>query len=223
MLFTILGLIVVAYLPGAILFRAPILDRDRRAALEVEERAFWAVALSLAWSSIVVLALAAAGRYQLGGLLALDVGLAACLALAFRKRLLYGSTASRPTWTAILPLALIVLGGWLFFPPFQDILGGKDPGVYMNEGIQIAQRGALVVHDAVVASLPPQVRDLFFPFSGNAEYYSNRFMGFFLLDVRQGTVVGQFPHLYPAFIAIAYGLGGLRGALATTPDRKSVV
>jgi 4-amino-4-deoxy-L-arabinose transferase-like glycosyltransferase len=217
MLLTICGLILVAYLPGAAVYRVPILDRDRRAALEADERAFWALLLSVAWSSMVVLALASIGRYTLGRLLVADGGLAACLALAYRGRLLYRGSARRPTWTALVPLALVALGGWLFFPPFEHVLGGNDPGVYVSEGIQIAQRGALVVHDAVVSSLPSEVRSLFFPFSGNTEFYSNRFMGFFLLDPQHGTVVGQFPHLYPSLIAIAYGLGGVRGALATTP------
>ncbi len=38
-------------------------------------------------------------------------------------------------------------------------------------------------------------------------------MGFFLLDPARGTVVDQFPQLYPAGIAIGYGVDGLTGAL----------
>ena len=52
---------VVAYLPGAALFRLPYWQRDKRAALDAEERVFWHVHLSLAWSLTVVLALAALG------------------------------------------------------------------------------------------------------------------------------------------------------------------
>ena len=40
-------------------------------------------------------------------------------------------------------------------------------------------------------------------------------MGFWLLDAREGRVVGQFPHLFPASIAIGYGLFGLSGARMT--------
>src|SRR4029079_14263568 len=39
-----------------------------------------------------------------------------------------------------------------------------------------------------------------------------RFMGFFVLDPDRGTVVSQFPHLFPASIAIGYGAAGLTGA-----------
>lgn len=217
MLFIIFSLIVVVYLPGALVFRVPALGRQRRADLASEERLFWAIVLSLAWSSAVVLALAAAGHYTFGRLLAADAGVAACLVAAFRRKLLWGPSARRPTWTVLMPLALAALGCWLFFPPFEHIVGGKDPGGYLNEGILIAQRGALVIRETIVSSLPPQLRDLFFPSHHMAQYYGTRFMGFFILDPDQGTVVGQFPHLYPAWIAIGYGVDGLRGALATTP------
>jgi hypothetical protein len=56
-------LLLLAFAPGALIFRAPVLQRDRRAALSAEERAFWAVALSAAFTSVAALALAAASRY----------------------------------------------------------------------------------------------------------------------------------------------------------------
>ena len=37
-------------------------------------------------------------------------------------------------------------------------------------------------------------------------------MGYFVTDAEQGAVIGQFPHLYPVWIAIGYGLDGLTGA-----------
>ena len=40
-------------------------------------------------------------------------------------------------------------------------------------------------------------------------------MGFFVQDPEHGAVVGQFPHLFPASIAIGYGLDGLTGARRT--------
>ena len=84
--------------------------------------------------------------------------------------------------------------------------------MYMSEGIQIAQRGAIVVRDPVVSSVPTFARDLFFPSYQRQDYYSIRFMGFFIKNPDTGAVVGQFPHLFPASIAIGYGLDGLTGA-----------
>lgn len=206
-------LLLVAFVPGALLFRAPVLQRERRATLPAEERVFWSVVISIAWTSIVALALAAASRYTLQRLLAVDGALSLAVLATWRTRLLYRGSAPRAEWPAIYPLALVAVGAAVFFPVSEFVVGGKDPGVYVNEGIAIAQRGALVITDQLVASIPPVLRDLFFPRYPDPRYYSIRFMGFFLVDPMKGVVVGQFPHLYPIWIAIGYGLNGVAGAL----------
>jgi hypothetical protein len=211
----LLQLAAVAWLPGAVIFRLPWLDRDRRAALDAEERFFWAIVLSIAVSLSIVLGLAAFQRYSFSRLLIGDVVVAAAAAAVARGRLRFGAAARRPGMSALIAVALVLVAAWRFFPPSEYIIGGKDPGTYMNEGIQIAQRGALVIRDPVVAAVPPPSRDLFFPAHGRTEYYGTRFMGFFLQDPAAGTVIGQFPHLFPASIAIGYGLDGLTGARRT--------
>ena len=85
--------------------------------------------------------------------------------------------------------------------------------MYFNSGIQISQHGSLLIDDPLVRSVPPQHRELFFrPEPPDATFDSSRFLGFFVLDQDAGTVVGQFPHLYPVWIAIAYETYGLTGA-----------
>src|SRR4051812_12677009 len=170
------------------------------------------VVLSVAISLGVVLALAIVHRYSLRRLLVADLLVAFALAGASRFRLHMPRTAVPPGVGALIPLALLALCAWRFFPPSEYVIGGRDPGVYVNEGVQIAQRGAIVVHDETVALVPLFARDLFYPSYRNADYYSIRFMGFFIQAPEDGTVVGQFPHLYPASIAIGYGLEGLTGA-----------
>jgi hypothetical protein len=212
---TALGAVLIACLPGALIFRVPGTARDRRAALPFEERAFWAVVLSIAWSLAVVLALAFLARYLFERLLLINAAVSALIALVFRSRLSFAGRAAPVTWTAILPVLLVALGAWLFHPPAEYVMGGKDPGVYINEGIQIAQRGAIVIEDSTIAEVPSQFRDLFFPSHNMRTYYSTRFMGFFITNPARGTVIGQFPHLFPASIAIGYGLDGLTGARRT--------
>jgi len=211
----LLDLVIVAWLPGAVIFRLPFAQRERRAGLDAEERLFWAIVISLAVSLAVVLALAAAGRYSFTRLITTDLAIACVVCLVARLNLRLGTSARRPGLTALIPIALVVLGLWRFFPPSEYIIGGKDPGVYLNEGIQVAQRGAIVATDPVIASVPNFARDLFFPSHHQAEYYGLRFMGFFIRDPDAGTVVGQFPHLFPASIAIGYGIDGLTGARRT--------
>ena len=55
---TLLAFALVAWLPGALLYRLPLLDPRGRAALPAEERALWAVVLSSGLSVMLTLGLA---------------------------------------------------------------------------------------------------------------------------------------------------------------------
>ena len=216
MLLALAGLIALAYLPGALLYRLPIADRPRRAALPADERAFWAVILSCTITTLAALALAAAGAYTFQRLLAADIALAAVLLVTVRGRLGYGSTAAPLSWTLLLPAALAAVGLYLFFPPSEYIMGGKDPGTYINEGIRIGQQGSLTIHDATLAAVPEEFRGMFLA-GDPAEideglHQGVRFMGFFVTNRSRGDVMGQFPHGFPIWIAVGYGLDGLTGA-----------
>jgi hypothetical protein len=218
-LLTLLEIALLAYVPGALLFRAPILDPSRRRTLPAEERVFWGVVLSVSVSCMLTLALASAGWYRYERLLGLNAGLSALALLVWRRALRASGDAARParpTPAALVPVALVALCLWLYGQPAEYVMGGKDPGAYMNAGIQIAQRGALETIDPVVSSVPPAMRDLFFPSHGQSTYYSVRFMGFFIMDPDSGRVLDQFPHLFPASIALAYGVNGLTGAREAT-------
>ena len=213
MLNTVVSMLAIAYLPGAVIFRLPIADRSRRAALPAEERLFWAVIISIIITTTVAFVLAAMSVFSLRALVWCNAAVAAVLALASLGNLRLGPTARPPNWTAALPAVLIAAGVSMYFavPAAEYVLGGRDPGVYVNEGIQIAQRGSLVTTDRVAAAVPVATRDLFFPPSSDPNYYSVRFMGFHLRDPDAGTVTGQFPQGYPIWIAIAYGLDGVTG------------
>jgi len=204
--------LLLGYLPGALFYRLPLWHREKRAGLDAEERVFWHLVLSVSWSLTIVLALAAFDLYRFDRVLWINGGVVVGILVAARRHLLYRAAALRLSWTAVLPLLLVALALWRFFPVSEYIIGGRDPGVYINEGVQISQRGSLVLHDTVVAGVPAFARDLFFPQHYEDEYHSLRFMGMFIMDPREGAVIGQFPHLFPASIALAYDLHGLTGA-----------
>ena len=216
---TALSLVLVAYAPGAVVFRLPIAQRDRRAGLRPEERLFWSVVLSLALTSVVGLCLAAVGWYRFERLLWVNAALTAIPFAIVRTRLRLPATARRLGWSATVALALVALSVSVVFfvPPAEYVMGGKDPGTYVNEGIQIAQRGTLTITDPLVSAVPPEFRDLYMPYLGFGTYYSSRFMGFYLIDPDEGSVLGQFPHLLPVWIAIGYGVHGLTGARYVVP------
>src|SRR5688572_26773715 len=124
---TLLELVVIGWLPGAVLFRLPWARRDVRAAIPVEERLFWAIILSLATSLAAVMALAFVHRYTFQRLLVADLLIAAGLAAVARLDLRLGPAAARPGPGVLLAIALIGLGCWRFFPPSEYVIGGKDP------------------------------------------------------------------------------------------------
>src|SRR5262245_35632308 len=109
-----LGALIVGYLPGALFFRVPLLDRSRRSQLAAEERLFWAVMLSAAWSLATVLALALAHVYSFERLLAINLSIAALIGLASRQHLRYSEPAPRVTWSALVPLTIAALGASLY-------------------------------------------------------------------------------------------------------------
>ena len=211
-LFGIAGGLIVGYLPGAVAFRLPILERQKRGALAAEERAFWHVVISLVWSLSLVLAMAAAGVYRYEWLLAANLIVSVGLIGLARGGLRWRGTAAKITIAAMVPLVILGVGVWRFFPASEYVVGGKDPGAYVNEGIAIDRTGQLFRNDDVVPRVPEGSRDLFFRPYGAEHYYSLRFMGVFLKDASTGEVITQWPHLFPASIAIGYRLAGTRGA-----------
>ena len=213
--YTVLLVFLLAFLPGTMLLRCSSSFRQASAALSTEERLFWSVAISLTLSSVTALILAACGNYDINYLAYVNGAFTIALTLISRGRL-HLQEATRPTRTALAPLLLIgiSLGTFFYVPPAEYIIGGRDPGVYVNAGVQISQRDSLVIEDSVVRTVPREYRHLFFPPQTNPRergYDSVRFMGFFILDPSIGNVVGQFPHLYPVWIAIAYDVYGLTG------------
>jgi len=160
----------------------------------------------------MVLALSGAGVYSFDRLLLANGIVVAALAAVFHRRLLFDMRPPGPTGQTLVVVAIVMAGLWLYFPPAEYVIGGRDPGTYVNEGIQIAQRGQIAIRDPVIASVPEAFRDLFFPSHQQPFYYGLRFMGFFIQDPGEGRVIGQFPHLLPASIALGYGLNGLSGA-----------
>lgn len=215
-MFQLIGqILLVAWVPGALLLRCPGRARAYRAALPADERWFWSVLLSVVWSTTVAVLLSAAGRYSYEQLLTINGVAAVVVVVALRQHLRWPSRAARPSWPALVPLAIVGLSLSLYLPPAEYVIGGRDPGTYINEGIQIAQRGQMVIRDDVIAGVPVPFRDLFFPSHGLDTHYGLRFMGFFIQNPDDGSVVGQFPHFYPASIAIGYGLNGLSGARQT--------
>ena len=207
--------VLICVLPGAVLFRIPILRRDFRAAFPIEERWFWQIVLSVVWSAGTALTLGALAVYSLPRLVAINAVLTLIPSLVWRRRLRLNSSSPKPGASALLPLALAAFALWRFLPAAEYVMGGKDPGVYVNEGISLHRTGTIFRNDAIVAAVPAPVKELFFLDYPPTEYYGPRFMGVFLNDPDTGEVIAQFPHFLPASMTLGYGIGGFRGATTT--------
>ena len=153
--------LLLGWIPGALALRLPWGDRTSRERLDGDERAFWAVILSGAWSAGAAFTLAVFGRYSLDRLLILTAIAAGLVAVAYRSRLRYRDATS-PRVHAVVPLLLFGFALWLYHPAAEYIIGGKDPGVYMNEGVQIAQRGDVITTTSWWRAASGS-RGLFFP------------------------------------------------------------
>ncbi len=203
MILALASLVAIGYLPGALIYRLPLADRPRRAALPADERAVLGRHHQLARSRR-----SSRSRWRRAGAVHVPAP-ARCRPRPGRAPDCGGAREARDTTPAAravldrssLPAALIALGAYLFFPSSEYVMGGKDPGTYMNEGIQIAQRGSLAIHDPALAAVPEEFRSMFL--SGAPEeieqglHQGVRFMGFFVADRSRGEVMGQFPHAFP--------------------------
>src|SRR3954464_5720328 len=102
--------------PGAGVVRMPLIERDRRAALPPEERAYWAIVLSLTTTLVLVVAMAAVHRDSFTRLVVAEVLLTAVVAAVARVNLRLGAAARGWGPALVVPLVLIGVAAWRFTP-----------------------------------------------------------------------------------------------------------
>ena len=115
-------------------------------------------------------------------------------------------------------VVLLVGSLLLFAHPFEFITGGADAGVYVNLGASIADTGAILIQDPVTAELPPALQTgLLREQPPTEETQFIRLPGFYVSETVPGEVIPQFFPLHPVWLAIAYAVAGVWGALYMTP------
>ena len=215
MLSTIASLIAIAYLPGAVVFRLPIADREKRAALPAEERAVLGGHHQRHRHDDPRVC---AGR---------DWKVFARSARVVQRRRLRQRSRWHRSATCALARCFPAAIGPQRFPAVLIAAGCMD--VFRRAGGRIcAWAAAIPVCTSTRASRSRSGNRssrptrssrrfrrrraiCFFRSPYDPNYYSVRFMGFHLRDPEAGTVTGQFPQGYPIWIAIAYGLDGITG------------
>ena len=186
----VLSLLTIAYLPGALIFRLPAADRPRRASLPAEERVFWSIVLSLAFSSVACLCLAAAGMRSVD----LDHRCVQSAVPPAVARALGSRLRPHPGWTALLPwLSLSAAVSQLFVPPAEPS-SAADPA--FTQRVSRSPRAVARHNGSGCRSVPPAYQEALLSEEQRrrSQLPQQSLHGLLLLDPVSGTVVGQFPH-----------------------------
>jgi hypothetical protein len=155
-----------------------------------------------AWAGLL---LAEWSLFTPGRLAAAVATLTAALALTTRRRLRLRPGPTEPADLALAGIACFALV--VYFPLFEYVLGGKDPGVYVNAGVRVARQGNLLYADPLVRELPAEARSPFFRDEATMPAWSQpRHMGHYLESPANGSVVSHGFHLYPVWIGIPSSL-----------------
>lgn len=200
LLFTIVSLLIWA-------LAAPTLDWL--------EALFVAVVGTVIFTGWVSTVLATFGLFSLAAVAGLLLGVGVGLFLWKRPFVRPHFTALN--WTEWLLLILLLGSAVIYFRPHEYVLGGIDPGSYMNIAATMARTGDFVIEDEWTSILrqfpettlreqPPQWRTRYL-----------QFVGWYIDDNDPTRLIPQFFPFHPALIAIGVSLAGLYGGLLVTP------
>lgn len=202
-LLQIIAIPVLLILPGAACLRMFV--RPRGAVW------FLSLPLSVPFTSMALFLLGATSMYSLRSIVAVDLLLTALLWM-FRTRSVkpfLGVLEQR--FCAALAI-LFAVAFWYDSPPFEYYFGGRDPGIYVVDGIRMARAGSIEAKDPLITQIDANHRKLFF-----SDKIPVRYMGFQIEKDSDGVVVANFFHLFPLWEALFYLLFGVHAMLYVTP------
>jgi len=212
--------VLLMWLPGHLAMRLTRPPGDPQRPWSAAERLFCEVSFSgvlMLWYSVSLGLLGVLTRTTL--IAVAFVPTAALLAISLRRRAPLRAADYRPGATLALVGALVIGGTVLYDPPFEQIIGGRDPVTYMVSGIHLGRVGSWVAHDEIVTGIEgPRNRQVLLGTTGPGPGgdWGARLIGWYLMDPDSGTVVPQGLPLYPSAIAMGYMLADVDGALRTT-------
>lgn len=181
--------------------------------------------LAAGWLGVVLAAIGRFSALTLVALLTLTCGLlAGGLARDSKRRGWWRGLWRLGPWGDGRELAalglLLALALVLFGQPGEDVLGGRDPGIYFATGVAIAGQGSVLQDDWALRALGADLGDasvnwwLFQSVHG----WPLRFPGqLFVRDLERGIVEPGFLSWYPVAIAFAVDAAGVNAGLWVNP------
>ncbi len=123
------------------------------------------------------------------------------------------AAAALPRWLPFLVLLWLLL----YTRPFELVVGGRDPGIYVNTAAQIAAAGRLALPDPFFARLSSDDQTLLtWQPPWLPDFVPHKWPGFFW-NAERAEVTPQFVYFYPALMAASYAVAGYEGALTVLP------
>ncbi len=208
-----LATLCIFFVPGLVLVAAL---QGTKLRLNLLEQVFLTVAGSILFSGWVSLLFAELGWFSPARTAVAVATAAVAVAFAARKRLSLRAGSAKAV-EVLVAAAILAFAVTVYFPPFEYILGGRDPGIYVNAGFHLARDGNLEYTDPVVESIPEEARPLFFPDKVLPPWSYLRFQGFRLESPATARVVPHGLHLYPVWIGTASALYQMKSGLYATP------
>lgn len=202
-------------IPGACIF---LLFSNRKEVLKVDCLTFGAasILLSVLWNCAVTLLFACAGGFSHFGLWLTHFFLISCSVYIIRSGA--GLHLYNPEIKMWWLIAILAVAGVLYARPVAQVIGGRDPGVYINTGINIARTGALITQNKTIPFIPKEQYTKFLAYMYEADKTAPMFLpGFYITDFSTGEITPQFYHLYSAIFALLYPVVGVHGCLYGTP------
>jgi hypothetical protein len=181
------------------------------AAEDKVKAALLSIPFSIPFTSVSAFALAEFHHFSLWNLILLNtLFLVLLFLLRFR---IQNSTSPLPGTSFCLVLAGFIVAVFLYYsPPFEYFFGGRDPGIYVINGIRIAKTGGFTASDPLVKNILEEFRPLFFE-----KHNPVRYMGFQIRGTEFERIVPNFFYLYPVWLSIFFSLFGVHGMLYATP------
>jgi hypothetical protein len=171
------------------------------------ERLFAAVLCAVFGTGLSALILAEVGMLRPLTL----AGVLSVLALVFwRLPKAAGAPATASSSHIVAFLATATLAAATVWPASEDLLGGRDPGVYANEASWLAREGSLRVRVRSLTEVEERARPGF-----HSRYVF--IPGFHIRNAETGELIPQFFHLFPVYMALGFWLGGIQGAFFVAP------
>lgn len=203
----LLLIVIAAWAPGRLAVR-----RFGAGEMTIVETHFAALTLGMGLTGWLAFLLAEVGAFSIAALS--GVWLAVTLALAIRlpqAKTGHGHGREARLEAVLLGLWLPV-ALWLFLRPHETILGAADAGVYVSTAAHIARQGAIVVYDATLAHMDPLLQAAILrPIPDATLAPAYLFPGFNVIDASAGSVLPDFFHYHPVWLAVAFALGDLLG------------